>query len=176
MDALAGALGDVAPAAGPDRRLTGRGSRRNGSGIQSGQKSGARQSPAFSRKAAGGAAAPGRVGSALNRSSFAATRGRTSFSSGTPAIAPSDGDFGAQPSLFATQTDIPFDQQVELVNDSGKRVTVDPTVWGGEGENYVGVLAHRWNLAVDQWRGRESPDRHPPVSDYPILLVEIGFP
>jgi hypothetical protein len=28
---------------------------------------------------------------------------------------------------------------------------VDPTVWGGKGENYVGVLAHRWNRAVDAY-------------------------
>lgn len=28
---------------------------------------------------------------------------------------------------------------------------VDPSVWGGEGENYVGVLAHRWNRAVDTY-------------------------
>jgi len=30
-------------------------------------------------------------------------------------------------------------------------VVVDPAVWGGVGENYVGVLAHRWNRAVDSY-------------------------
>ena len=36
-----------------------------------------------------------------------------------------------------------------LLKSLGKRVTVSPEVWGGAGENYVGVLAHRWNLAAD---------------------------
>ena len=31
----------------------------------------------------------------------------------------------------------------------GRRVTVDSEVWGGADENYVGVLAHRWNLAAE---------------------------
>ena len=36
----------------------------------------------------------------------------------------------------------------ELRAALGGRVTVDSRVWGGEGENYIGVLAHRWNLAA----------------------------
>jgi hypothetical protein len=28
-------------------------------------------------------------------------------------------------------------------------VVVDASVWGGEQENYVGVLAYRWNMAID---------------------------
>jgi hypothetical protein len=31
------------------------------------------------------------------------------------------------------------------------RVVVDPTIWGGIDENYVGVLAHRWNKAIDNY-------------------------
>jgi hypothetical protein len=26
---------------------------------------------------------------------------------------------------------------------------VDPNIWGGKQENYVGVLAHKWNMATD---------------------------
>jgi len=39
----------------------------------------------------------------------------------------------------------------ELRASLGGHVTVDPEVWGGAGENYVGVLAHRWNLATDAY-------------------------
>lgn len=39
----------------------------------------------------------------------------------------------------------------ELRASLGERVTIDPRVWGGAGENYVGVLAHRWNRAADAY-------------------------
>lgn len=29
-----------------------------------------------------------------------------------------------------------------------RQVAFDPELWGGEGENYIGVLAHRWNKAA----------------------------
>ena len=31
------------------------------------------------------------------------------------------------------------------------KIIVDASVWGGEAENYVGVLAHRWNTAVNTY-------------------------
>lgn len=34
---------------------------------------------------------------------------------------------------------------------ANNRVTVDSQIWGGESENYIGVLALRWNKAVDNY-------------------------
>lgn len=39
----------------------------------------------------------------------------------------------------------------QLPSASQHRMVADPDVWGGKGENYVGVLAHRWNRAVQAY-------------------------
>ncbi len=44
----------------------------------------------------------------------------------------------------------------ELRASLGRRVTLDPEVWGGGDENYVGVLAHRWNRAADAYLEHEG--------------------
>jgi hypothetical protein len=36
-----------------------------------------------------------------------------------------------------------------LPQEAKYQILVDAEVWGGADENYVGILAHRWNLAVD---------------------------
>jgi hypothetical protein len=61
----------------------------------------------------------------------------------------------------------------ELRASLGKRVTVDPRVWGGEGENYVGVLAHRWNLAVDNYSAHAARTRLAKYEDF--VDDKLGF-
>jgi len=36
------------------------------------------------------------------------------------------------------------------------RTITDPSTWGGGNENYVGVLAHKWNMAVDGYLNQQE--------------------
>jgi len=60
----------------------------------------------------------------------------------------------------------------ELRAGLGERITVDPAVWGGAGENYVGVLGHRWNLAVENWRRHREACRLVRYEDF--LADKLG--
>ncbi len=126
-EALASALGDIAPAAGPDRQLSRQGRRSGGSGSQSGSRQGAKPQSISAQKGTVGGVAPNRAVSGLSRSGFAASRGRStpSFSPSVPASA--DEVAVLLSSLATAQEDTPFERRDILVKRSAGR---DPDTEG----------------------------------------------
>jgi hypothetical protein len=55
----------------------------------------------------------------------------------------------------------------------GNRITIDPEVWGGRDENYVGVLAHRWNLAAEGYLAHRERMRLALYEEF--LADKLGF-
>lgn len=59
-----------------------------------------------------------------------------------------------------------------MLPDTWKGIIFDPNIWGGAEENYIGVLSHRWNLAVENYLKYE--DRITLIRYEDFLASKVG--